>query len=543
MKRALALVCLFLLLSPQRTFAQVNFEPAVRKNTVAQKANNVRKADAFGSTSSNAYDRITLAIANLPAGGGIVDATGLEGAQSITSTISSTKPVHLLLGAATYSCSAGSYCFNLLAGSHIEGIGGASVVNVSAGRDGVNANSFTTISNFTLVGPGTASNTFSAIDSGGTTRVSIRHMRIEDWGTHCINTGGGSTYWSVTHNLIQDCIENGILNGAGSTDNDYSHNTILNVEANAIDLNGSRNTVVGNNIKGAGPGGGAVDKWGILATPAGIYNADDNTIAYNTVDGSGAQNIIIKAAPGLTANRNNIIGNTSINALNGNGSCICVDGSSAGTIAGTKILGNITGGCAIQGVVVDGSVATVTDTQVENNWLIGNTGGAYVDTGTRTRVVGNVETIADAIYRIRTAMLVTGPLFVGTAPAGAISAGIGMTKENGIYWRNQANDADLLGIQMGNGGANELILRGGGGTSSIRFESSNGTLRMNMTEAGVFTLQGSGMLGFAGVAFAALGAPANGTFVFCADCTIANPCAGGGGGALAKRLGGGWVCN
>jgi hypothetical protein len=29
----------------------------------------------------------------------------------------------------------------------------------------------------------------------------------------------------------------------------------------------------------------------------------------------------------------------------------------------------------------------------------------------------------------------------------------------------------------------------------------------------------------------------------CADCTIANPCAGGGTGALAKRLGGTWVCN
>jgi hypothetical protein len=42
---------------------------------------------------------------------------------------------------------------------------------------------------------------------------------------------------------------------------------------------------------------------------------------------------------------------------------------------------------------------------------------------------------------------------------------------------------------------------------------------------------------------AALGAPANGTFYYCSDCTIANPCAGGGTGALAKRLAGVWVCN
>lgn len=46
-----------------------------------------------------------------------------------------------------------------------------------------------------------------------------------------------------------------------------------------------------------------------------------------------------------------------------------------------------------------------------------------------------------------------------------------------------------------------------------------------------------------GVAFGALGTPSNGNFVYCADCTIANPCAGGGAGALAKRLNGVWVCN
>lgn len=53
----------------------------------------------------------------------------------------------------------------------------------------------------------------------------------------------------------------------------------------------------------------------------------------------------------------------------------------------------------------------------------------------------------------------------------------------------------------------------------------------------------SGALRFTGLAFAALGAPANGTFVYCTNCTVANPCAGGGTGALAKRLNGAWVCN
>lgn len=46
-----------------------------------------------------------------------------------------------------------------------------------------------------------------------------------------------------------------------------------------------------------------------------------------------------------------------------------------------------------------------------------------------------------------------------------------------------------------------------------------------------------------GTQFANLGTPVNGTFTFCPDCTIANPCAGSGTGAFAKRLNGVWVCN
>jgi hypothetical protein len=44
-------------------------------------------------------------------------------------------------------------------------------------------------------------------------------------------------------------------------------------------------------------------------------------------------------------------------------------------------------------------------------------------------------------------------------------------------------------------------------------------------------------------AFASLGTPTNGSIYYCNDCTIANPCAGSGTGALAKRLNGVWVCN
>lgn len=41
----------------------------------------------------------------------------------------------------------------------------------------------------------------------------------------------------------------------------------------------------------------------------------------------------------------------------------------------------------------------------------------------------------------------------------------------------------------------------------------------------------------------ALTGAVNGTFVYCSDCTFANPCAAVGTGALAKRINGAWICN
>jgi len=54
---------------------------------------------------------------------------------------------------------------------------------------------------------------------------------------------------------------------------------------------------------------------------------------------------------------------------------------------------------------------------------------------------------------------------------------------------------------------------------------------------------GTGGLVYSGVTFANLGTPADGTVIFCSSCTFANPCADGGTGAIAKRLGGAWRCD
>lgn len=57
------------------------------------------------------------------------------------------------------------------------------------------------------------------------------------------------------------------------------------------------------------------------------------------------------------------------------------------------------------------------------------------------------------------------------------------------------------------------------------------------------SLQSAPNLTFTATLFAALGTPANGIVLYCSDCTIANPCAGSGTGAIAKRLNGVWICN
>jgi hypothetical protein len=67
----------------------------------------------------------------------------------------------------------------------------------------------------------------------------------------------------------------------------------------------------------------------------------------------------------------------------------------------------------------------------------------------------------------------------------------------------------------------------------------NNAIAIGMTKNGFI----SPIIGMPPTSFSTLGSVPNGTEVYCSDCTIANPCAGGGTGAFAKRLNGVWVCN
>lgn len=81
------------------------------------------------------------------------------------------------------------------------------------------------------------------------------------------------------------------------------------------------------------------------------------------------------------------------------------------------------------------------------------------------------------------------------------------------------------------------------GTGTLDLLSDVGSIRIGSGNDMTITRRGAGEFGLAAVLFANLGAPANGTFCYCSDCTIASPCASGGTGAWAKRLNATWVCN
>lgn len=110
----------------------------------AKAISEVRYADQF--TGANAGAKIAAAIAALPATGGTVDARGLEDAQTISSQILIAKPVTLLLGAATFTCTSG-----VGANACIKATAAASIIGLQSHR---NVNNNTSHGTVLLAGSG-----------------------------------------------------------------------------------------------------------------------------------------------------------------------------------------------------------------------------------------------------------------------------------------------------------------------------------------------------------------------------------------------------
>lgn len=114
------------------------------------------------------------------------------------------------------------------------------------------------------------------------------------------------------------------------------------------------------------------------------------------------------------------------------------------------------------------------------------------------------------------------------------------TPGNGGYGINALANADpitIVDLQDQNSTSGDANITAGVGAALFLNPHANASI------TGTHAVLRGNLMALNGVAQANLGTPANGTIRFCNDCTIANPCAGGGTGAMAKRLNGVWVCN
>lgn len=342
----------------------------------------IRYAANFAGADAGA--QIAAAIADLPSTGGTIDARGLMGAQAISSTITTTVPTRILLGAGTYTSSAATAIFQLNgAGSSIEGVGRTATILVTtqASTKGINLGAANqSVRNLTIRGTNSASSGADGINGGTTAFAIIEDCIIEQWGEHALNTGGTSTFWKIKDNLIQNNTNNGVFLGSGTTDCLVIGNTILSNGSNGVDMNGGRNLIKDNIIRLNGGAGGSVDQWGILVQALNGVNADYNSITGNVVSATGSQGIIIRATAGQTANYINITDNIITGCLAGNGDGIALDGTAAGTLQGIIISGNIVQGNAGNGILLNGaSTAVLRNCVVTSNICQGNVGtGVYV---------------------------------------------------------------------------------------------------------------------------------------------------------------------
>jgi len=483
----------------------------VLANISAQWLNNICMADA-NTPGADAGAKIAYCINRLPATGGTVDARGLEGPQTIAQNVFAgvAKPVHLRLGAATFSVTAAQ---NLPSNSRITG-DGPIITNFVIGTafldpfnvvDASNA----TLEDFRITGTGNSAGLGVvnpeigiSIRSTGVTypaNVKVRNVEITNTtvAVYIHEVSQVSVYDSYIHDQVWDIGDSegyGVLVEIGSRIS-VSHNTFLNVPRHAIYF--SQETV--------------------------DSQADGNLIT----GGNRAQIAVQDNNNGLWAQRNNIIGNTIYGVVTAAGEADVAYGILVGPQSRyTQVSGNLVVAPQDGGIFISGSDALAnapTSNTVEGNlvFVSGATArGIRLARATDNHVVGNTL-IGDNVAGI------AGILVAGSV---ALNATENVLEANHIKNFN-------VGIDMSGGTTIDTYANGNSIVDAATPINDGGTT----SRIGLNLQNGVPLLG--PKTFGALGAPANGTIYYCSDCTIANPCAAAGTGAFAKRLNGIWVCN
>lgn len=222
------------------------------------------------------------------------------------------------------------------------------------------------------------------------------------------------------------------------------------------------------------------------------------TFTANHVEGAavGRNGMIVRAGR-VALFGNSFIGTATTNDLEFTGGAATFQGS---------VIGNLFNANVIIG-------AGVNDTMVAFNF----TGGTCTDSGTRTTKFKNRA-------------------YSGTGFVDSITLTDGTSGAAPLTISGKAGGGNAtLALNVGSG-VNAYLQPLSATDESLQILNAGGAVTLTIDKT-------SGQLLTRGSTFANLGTPANGYLVYCTDCTIANPCAGGGTGAIAKRLNGVWVCN
>jgi len=379
------------------------------------KLNNIRFADQFPGATADA--KIVNCMADLPAAGGVCDASGIQGTQTISGQITISKPVKLLLGAVTLSYGSVNAPFLITSnGVAIIGLGrGITTITTNqlykvAIQGGTSPPpsppSDVTIKGITFAGPSPASwdtRGTVGINLAGVSRWHIEDNEFTGWSHTAIgladaSTGGADVDCNhnlIAHNSIHDNPGEGITvytwNAAAALNgyNIISGNQIWNNGLSGVDINTQFNTVVGNNISGNGTQSKDGDSSSLQITGS---LANYNIIEGNQINAGNQWGITVTGSNNLITG-NEITGATgAIGKGWGTGLQIGHDGT--GWIANNNVVShNIIAKNAGYGILVAAGRGASTDANIiEGNQVFGNLwGGIYIAPGgvTNTSLMGN----------------------------------------------------------------------------------------------------------------------------------------------------------
>jgi hypothetical protein len=204
---------------------------------------------------------------------------------------------------------------------------------------------------------------------------------------------------------------------------------------------------------------------------------------------------------------------------------------------GLRIVSNkfINGETGINVRVADG-VATsdilIANNSIENHTVFGIRVGRLNLTGTllSTHIVGNqIVVISGTAIQLEVGL--TGSIVSNNIIAAVGGTGVSINSARTLVSSNQIGGAGTA-VSVGANATGVKINQ----NQLVSITVANYT---NAAAAGEMLVNDT----FTGILFLALPTAANGTILYCSDCTIASPCAGGGTGAISKYLNGAKVCN